>query len=100
MTTPATTAGRPPAPVPARAPARTADAGTLYVVLYTTELDPKWGEHKRVTARTPEAAIKAAVGDTIPDGADRFIAIPARSWKPVKVTEKVERSLVVDEVKS
>jgi hypothetical protein len=88
-----------PKPTPATPPpAKAAEPGTLYVVLYTTELDPKWGEHKRVTARTPEAAIKAAIGDKIPDGAAQFVAIPARSWKPVKVTEKVERSLVLGAV--
>lgn len=69
---------------------------TSYVVLYTTELDPKWGEYKRVTARSAEAAIKSAIGEKIPDGAVQFVAVPERSWKPVKVRAKIETTLVLE----
>ncbi len=74
---------------------RVTDA-TTYIVLYTTELDSKWGMLRAVEARSAEAAVRVAVGNEIPDGAASFVAVPSRSWKPVKVTAKVETTLVIE----
>lgn len=70
-------------------------AGTEYVVL-RREAEGSWQLVKTVTARTPENAVKAAHkngGD-----ADVYVAVPSRSWKPVKVRSKVETTLLVEAV--
>lgn len=67
---------------------------TEYVIL---EFVPpgSWDEFGRGTGRDSHAAIKAAL-ETNPTGGT-FVAIPARSWKPVKVTTKTETTLVLDD---
>lgn len=70
-------------------------AGTEYVVL-RRESDGRWQLVKTVTARTPENAVKAAHksgGDAVV-----YVAVPSRSWKPVKVRSKVETTLLVEAV--
>jgi hypothetical protein len=67
--------------------------GTEYVVLkktQTTADEPKrWGEVKTVTARSAVEAIRAAIpAQSGQEGT--FIAVPARSFKPVTV--KVEQT--------
>ncbi len=72
--------------------------GTDYVIL---ELlpgpDNTWAEFARETARTDHAAIKQALeGNT--DGGT-YVAIPARSFKPVKVTPHTSTVLKLEEAK-
>ncbi len=83
-------------PVQTGKPERSTEA-TTYVVLYTTASATGWVEHKRVEARSAEAAVRAAIGEKIPDGAASFVAVPGRSWKPVKVTPKIETTLVIED---
>lgn len=52
-----------------------------------------------VTARSAEAAVKV-YADTIPselwnEDGETLVAIPSRSWKPMKVRPKVETTLVI-----
>ena len=73
---------------------------TEYVVLRKTEakqandlpMDNTWqvmNQGKTYSAATAQAAIKEAT-----DGEGTFIAVPARSWKPMtRKIEKVERDL-------
>lgn len=88
MTAPAATAPLTVAP-------KASDAGTEYVVL--RQDDDKWAFVKKSTARTPDAAVKDAHGT---GSAAVYVAVPARSWKPMKVTPKVETTLVVEAAKS
>jgi hypothetical protein len=88
------------------------DAGTEYVVLVRDsaridaggpDVDPirpapfkRWNEIGTANARSADAAIREVVGKQ-PENerGGQFVAIPARSFKPVTVSEKVERTLVI-----
>lgn len=65
---------------------------TEYVVLVKDE-SGFWSELGRRSAKTPEQAITAAIGDADP-GKDQWVAIAARYWSPVSFDVKVERSLI------
>lgn len=81
-------------------------ADTEYVVLRLHDAPGSEGRWDRVgpdvvSARDSAQAIRevvAKLGDNN-DGAT-FVAVPARSWKPVKVTTKVETTLVLEEASS
>lgn len=87
-----------------------AEQGTEYVVLVrglardvvsegpssTVDEVKVWRTVGEAYARSADSAIRAAVG-RLPEG-DRkgtFVAIPSRSFKPVTVSERVERTLVI-----
>lgn len=64
-------------------------AETAYIVLRSYDLEPGkrgWGiENSNVPATNAEAAIRLACkNDSNPAGT--YVAVPARSWKPVQVT--------------
>jgi hypothetical protein len=86
-----------PTKLPQQVPAK--EQLTEYVVLeLIVGASEGWSGFARESARDGNAAIKAALeGNT--DGGT-FVAIPARSWKPVKVTPKVETTLVLEDVKA
>lgn len=63
--------------------------GTRYVVLTRME-NGDWRFTKPGVATSAEAAIRAVAAEL---GAAEYIAVPARSWNPVKVT--VEKTTVV-----
>ncbi len=67
--------------------------GTEYVVL--RQEDDRWVVAKTTVARTPENAIKSAYGN----GGAVYVAVPSRSWNPVKVTPKVETTLTLEAAK-
>lgn len=87
------------------------DVGTEYVVLARDsarvaaggpDVDPirpaakRWSEVGSVSARSADAAIRDVVGKlSESDRKGTFVAIPSRSFKPVTVSEKVERTLVI-----
>lgn len=75
-----------PAPVEAARKTQVTD----YVVLHDQgETDaPSWREVGTVKGANATQAISKAAGDE-PDGT--YVAVPARSWRPVKPTVKVER---------
>lgn len=85
-----------------------ADQGTEYIVLSAVPGEPPvagsgtarvWRESVvNVFARSAEAAIRKAV-EALPEAQRQgtFVAVPARSWKPVRVQERVERTLVIGE---
>lgn len=86
------------APKPAVVP-QSLDAGTSYLVLKRD--GEKWQTVNTTSARSTDAAIKAVVvklAET--DQAGEYVAVPSRSWTPQTVKPKVERSLVVEAVKS
>lgn len=68
--------------------------GTEYVVL--RQEDDRWVVAKTTVARTPENAIKSAHSNG--NGAV-YVAVPSRSWNPVKVTPKVETTLTLEAAK-
>lgn len=77
-----------------------AQVQTEYVVLGAYE--DVWTVAARVTCRDTATAVRtvAAAKDDLPArirGTDVFVAVPTRSWKPVKVTAKVETTLVLEE---
>lgn len=77
---------------------------TEYVVLRWNGNDAEkkletWAVVGTFTARTAGDAAKAAHARRGSDNGSTYVAVPARSWKPVRVTPKVETSLVVEEVR-
>lgn len=91
----ATTTTQSPPPEPQ---SRAAE-GTTYLVLKQVAGDSDQGWRVlEVTILAPNtsAAIKHAVGK-LPEAErkGKFVAIPHRSWNPVTVSEKVERTLVI-----
>ena len=78
-----------PTQAPENVPAKTSEIE--YVVLALTE--GGWKVQRNVFARTPENAIK----QTFKEGnGQSYVAVPSRSWKPVKVTPKVETTLTFE----
>jgi hypothetical protein len=51
------------------------------------------------TAKTTNAAIREVVASEPGDGSGSYIAIPVRSWKPVKVTPQTVTTLKLEEAK-
>lgn len=74
-----------PEPLTTRLEKAAEPKGTKYVVLERIALGrDDWRETANVTALSAEAAIRDALaGDT--DGGT-YVAVPARSWKPLTVT--------------
>lgn len=74
----------------------TAPAPTEYVVM---RLDGgTWREIARVPGRDSYAAVRAAVQKLDEDMlAGTYLAVPVRSWKPVKVTPQVETTLIIQD---
>jgi hypothetical protein len=75
---------------------RTAEKGTTYVVLRKIgseeQAQPQWMEYGRAHAASSTAAIRECAG--IDDqGAAEYVAVPARSWKPVKVTVETKQTV-------
>lgn len=92
------------APDPIAEPVVAAEPSALtsYVVLtFGLPLDQDAGEPSwhvvddGVPARSAEAALRAYVEGNLPDGPVTLVAVPARSWRPQKITTKT--TLVVEE---
>jgi hypothetical protein len=67
---------------------KTVEKGTKYVVLAETEGD--WTViNDGIAATSATAAIKAVIGTT----GGTLVAVPARSWKPVKVTVETKQTV-------
>ncbi len=53
-----------------------------------------------ITARSADAALRVyaekAEKTIVQDGSMTLLAVPSRSWRPVKVTAKVETTLVIE----
>jgi hypothetical protein len=69
---------------------------TEYVILEVQEPEANglhlWQEAARVDARSAAAAIRSALsGENGTPG--EFVAVPARSWKPVKVSVETKSTL-------
>jgi hypothetical protein len=57
-----------------------------------------WTTLEKHEARSAEAAVRAACGPVSELTGDVvLVAIPVRSWRPVKVSAKVERTLIVED---
>lgn len=75
-------------------------ADTEYAVLRFEDNDiaglQRWEFVESVLARSAEAAIRQVASRA--DGL--YVAVPSRSWKPLKVTTKTETTLVIEEPES
>lgn len=74
--------------------------GTEYVILErltNTTGGVSWREFARETGRSADSALKTSLEGNEDGGT--FIAIPARSWKPVKVTPETVTTLKLEEAK-
>lgn len=77
--------------------AAVAAATTIYVVLKEGPVGA-WKDIATVKARDGNSAIRATIaGLDETDQAGTFVAVPSRSWKPVRVSAKVERTIVVED---
>lgn len=97
-----TTTAQGSAPAPAKPAAKKATGG--YIVLFKepgasqATGEDRWAVHATDPAATSaSAAIRKHATETSEAGI--FVAVPARSWKPVKVSMKSETKLVVEEIK-
>jgi uncharacterized protein (DUF2384 family) len=71
---------------------KTAGKGTKYVVLLEHAEPGGWEViNDGIAAASATAAIKAVIGPT--DSAKRYVAVPERSWKPVKVTVETKQTV-------
>ena len=52
-----------------------------------------WSEEQKVEAHSTKAAIAAFVKDESDSADGVFVAVPVRSWKPVKVTLETQTRL-------
>ena len=64
---------------------------TEYVVL-CNQPEYGWMEVRKVSARSSDSALRAVVADYSPP-VEQWVAVPARSWKPVTV--KVETKMAL-----
>lgn len=66
---------------------------TEYVVLGLIEHEDGdgWFEHARVEERSAQAAVRSALDGIQEDGT--YVAVPARSWKPVTVKVETKTAL-------
>lgn len=70
---------------------------TGYVILSLDEDTGLWSREKKIEARSGEAAIREWAAETVRTDSLTFVAVPERSWKPIKVTPKVTTSLTLEE---
>jgi len=74
--------------------------GTEYVIVTFNEDSDEWAEHgDHVKATSPAGAIRKHLGNFPGHPGGTYIAIPARSWKPVKVTPQTVTTLKLEEAK-
>ncbi len=69
---------------------------TAYVVLAKDADKDWWLPAAKIGARSGEDAIRRHIEDVKAAGGV-FVAVPARSWQPVKVATKVETSVVIED---
>lgn len=70
---------------------------TVYVIL-KEEADGWQIVSRKASYANAEAAIRATVASLgRDDQGGTFVAVPARSWRPVKVTPKVETTLLLED---
>jgi hypothetical protein len=76
----------------------TSHAGGGYVVLRQAPAG-HWNEVKATkTAKSADAAIRQVVGTlNDADQSGTFVAVPSRSWRPVRITPVTTTSLLVEE---
>lgn len=71
-----------------------------YLVLRKDDVPGDWAVVQSSSAKSAGAAIRDVVGKLGKDQQDGlFVAVPARSWRPVTVSAKTETKLVVTETK-
>lgn len=68
---------------------------TEYVVFENNGDGQGWTEYGRAKASGTRAAIRAALnGDKAHNGS--YVAVPTRSWQPVKATTRVQTTVVLE----
>ena len=72
-------------------------AETTYVILRQGEGESTWHMVNRTAlSGSSQAAIRSVVAKlAAADQAGTFVAVPSRSWKPVKVSTKTETTVVI-----
>jgi hypothetical protein len=74
---------------------RTRMADTTYIVLRAIDgPEGDWLEYAKRDASSADAAIRKALETHPADG--RFVAVPARSWKPVTVRTETTTTIRLD----
>ena len=67
---------------------------TSYLVLDKTDPDGEWSEVGRYQARSARSAISLYLSEhAVEDDVSTFVAVPARSWKPVTVKVETKTAL-------
>jgi hypothetical protein len=72
-------------------------ADTTYTVLHLDTDSGAWRNYDDVKAGSAEAAIRAAVTEAPPLVSTQYVAVPARSWKPVTVTTETRTILKLEQ---
>jgi len=68
-------------------------AMTEYLVL--SKEAAYWTEQKKIAAASATAAIRAYLAVDNPDPDGTYVAVPARSWKPVTVKTETQKKLTL-----
>lgn len=70
---------------------------TAYIVLRFNESTDEWMEHgDRVNSMSAQGAIRSFLTSRPGEGSGTHLAVPARSWKPVKVSAVQQTVLTLD----
>lgn len=102
MTAPAaTTTGNTTTTIPVPEPPKKTAAPTEYVILGASDKGEWFKQNDHIFARGGDAAVLQFLDahPPKPDSPTKYVAIPARSWKPVKVTPQTVTTLKLEEAK-
>lgn len=77
-------------------PAEDTRTGTEYLVL-AKDSASFWREAKLVTARSAEEAVRRVASDPSAEKPSALVAVPVRSWRPVKVRVETQTRLILEE---
>lgn len=73
---------------------------TAYVILRFNEATDEWSEYgDRVGSTSAQGAIRAHLTHRATDPTGTYVAVPARSWKPVTVQAVQTTTLKLEEAK-
>ena len=71
---------------------------TEYVILVGGETNGSWEqEDVKIEATTPKAAVRKFVNGSVRAAEGTYVAVPARSWRPMAVRSQVETRLAFTE---
>jgi hypothetical protein len=74
-----------------------AAALSVYVVLRGDSAEPNvWHEVGKMNTRSAESAVRAHVNGLKSKPHERYVAVPARSWQPLKVAVETKTQVKVE----